>query len=116
MVASFIGSSKEVYVYDSVYDLVDEETEGLINALFCSTNVVMKKCQKQKGGMDCGLFAEANAKALALGIDSCNIHFYQELMRNYLHKCFAEEVMKLFPFKVVVRGPVGLVLDGKILV
>ena len=101
MVASSIGSSKEVYVYDSVYDLVDEETEGLINALFCSTNVVMKKCQKQKGGMDCGLFAVANATALASRIDPCNIHFYQELMRNHLHKCFAEEVMKLFPFKVV---------------
>ena len=70
MVASSISSSKEVYVYDSVYDSVAEE---LINALFCSTNIVMKKCQKQKGGVDCGLFAVANATTLASGIDPCNI-------------------------------------------
>ena len=96
MVASSISSSKEVYVYDSVYDSVAKETEELINALFCSTNIVMKKCQKQKGGVDYGLFAVANATTLASGIDPCNIQFYQELMRNHLLKCFAEEVMKLF--------------------
>ena len=101
MVASSIGSSKEVYVYDSVYDSVAKETEELINPLFCSTNIVMKKCQKQKDGVDCGLFAVVNATALTSGIDPCNVQFYQELRRNYLLKCFAEEVMKLFPFKVV---------------
>lgn len=69
MVASSIGSSKEVHVYDSVYDSVAKETEELINALFYSTNIVMKKCQKQNGEVDCGLFAVANATALALGID-----------------------------------------------
>lgn len=69
MVASSIGSSKEVHVYDSVYDSVVKETDELINTLFYSTNIVMKKCQKQNGEVDCGLFAVANATALALGID-----------------------------------------------
>ena len=62
MVASSIGSSEEVYVYDSV----DKEIEEPINALFCSTNIVFKKCQSS--GVDCGLFAVVIAIALASGM------------------------------------------------
>ena len=50
--------------------------------MFSSTEVKMVKCQKQEGGVDCGLFAIVNATAIAHNADPVELHYNQSLMRN----------------------------------
>ena len=61
-------SEVRVLVYDSAYSTVDEKTSSIISNLFLSDNIVIKHSQKQCNGEDCGLFAIANATAIANGI------------------------------------------------
>ena len=52
--------------------------------------------QRQKGGLDCGLFCIANAMALASGINPCSISWSQNSMRGNLLQCFQQKRMELF--------------------
>ena len=85
IVASSVGLSNEVAIYDSLYSKVDHKTECLIRERFPSFKVKMAACQKQYGGTDCGLFAIANATAIAF---SAPIQFTQHNMRAHLLSCF----------------------------
>ena len=49
--------------------------------------VTIKRCQKQIGAHDCGLFAIANATALANGVDPATLKFQQAKMRKHLTLC-----------------------------
>ena len=46
--------------------------------------IMMSRCQKQKGGADCGLFAIANATAIAFGKNPCKLQFMQASLRSHL--------------------------------
>ena len=52
---------------------------------------------QQRNGEDCGLFAIANAVAIASGIDPCKIKLIDHFLRTHLIKCFEEGIMTLFP-------------------
>ena len=65
ILASTVGSQNELLVYDSLYDSVDKECKEVLHSLFPKIMIKMSKCQKQVGYADCGLFAIANATAVA---------------------------------------------------
>lgn len=54
-------------------------------------------CQNQTGESDCGLFAIANALALAKGISLKNVVFFQLQMRSHLHQCLQNQLLTIFP-------------------
>ena len=71
----------EVKIFDSLYTFCDKETEATTNNLFQwdskKVSVMFSRCQKQIGGVDCGLFAIAFATAL---------HLVSKLVRSNLSR------------------------------
>ena len=61
-----------------------------------ASNIKVVKSQKKMGSKDCGLFAIANATALALGLNPSKSRFRQETMRSHFLACVEQE--KLVPF------------------
>lgn len=90
---------KAVKVYDSVYASLDQTSAATVKTLFnCNLcNISMVPVQKQLGGSDCGLFAIANATAIAFGRDPSKEVYQQSLMRNHAITCFEQKKMELFP-------------------
>jgi len=66
----------QVKVYDSLYQFCDKELKLTIESLFQynSNKPVIKvtQSQRQKGSTDCGVFALANATAIAFGVNPSN--------------------------------------------
>ena len=56
--------------------------------------------QMQSGGADCGLFAIANANALAFGEPPGKVMYDQENMRHHLWQCLEKRKMTIFPVKL----------------
>lgn len=66
---------------------------------------------KQKGFVDCGLFAIAYAEMLARDVDPCNFILNQSVMREHLVRCLSENQLRAFPVagqrtirRIVVRS------------
>ena len=51
---------------------------------------MMNGC-KQEGYVDCGVFAIANATAIAHGVNPETVKFMQPLMRKHLMNCLEQE-------------------------
>ena len=99
-VSTINTSEGEVNVYDSLYSSVCDGTLNIIRNRFqdySKVNVIVP--QKQTNLCDCGLFAIANATALAFGIDPTATKLDIGNMRSHLTKCFEENFMTLFPQK-----------------
>ena len=66
----------QVKVYDSLFTYCDKETERVIANLFqCDSSkltMTVSCSHKQKGSVNCGLFAIANATAIAFGKNPAN--------------------------------------------
>ena len=77
----------QVKVFDSLYTFCDKETEATINNLFQwdskRVSVTFSWCQKQIGGVDCGLFAIAFATALAYSKQASKMKFVQEELSTF---------------------------------
>ena len=73
-----------------VYSLLASGPDKLIE-------VTLKRCQKQIGGNDFGLFAVANAIALLRGVDPATVKFQQPKMRQHLQECREKHVLTMFP-------------------
>ena len=88
-------------VYDSVYTYCDMEKEAIISNLFQYNAekpvITISRSQKQKGNVDCGLFAIATATAF--GKNPSKLQFIQEAMRPHLINCFTQKLMSIFPCK-----------------
>ena len=92
----------EVKVFDTVFNHCDKETNGVIQNLLATSNfpeltITMGRCQKQKGGKDCGLFSIAIATAFAFGLHPSKQKFKQSSMRMHLVHCFSTKQIILFP-------------------
>ena len=93
----------QVAVYDSVYRTLDALTKDAIIRKFqcagtCDPPVIkLMNFQKQKGSIDCGVFAIAVITALAFGQEPSTLKFIQEKMRPHLSTCFQNEKMTPFP-------------------
>lgn len=98
VVAASLGCKEdEVYVFDSVYGTVDDDTRSIILNLFGPerANITMVKMQQQKGPDDCGLFTIAVATALVHSVDLCT--FKQDEMRIHALACFEDKLLCVFP-------------------
>ena len=75
--------------------------ETIVSSLFQWNSkklvITVSRSQKQKGTVDCGLFAIANATAISFGKNPSKLQFKQEAMRSYLISCFNQKQMALFP-------------------
>ena len=91
IVATTIGCTDEVLVFDTLYSTVDKLTKELILNTFGVRQLRMEKAHKQKGVKDCGVFAIAIATSLAHfglnGAMACT-SFNQSGMRDHLLLCF----------------------------
>ncbi len=58
----------------------------------------------QSGSCDCGLYAIANATAIANGDNPGSCRFYQEKMRLHLYHCLQAHNLQPFPHKKVGKG------------
>lgn len=97
VVSSIKCEDGAVNVYDSLYDSLDASTREVVFNLFGRVGLNFVRTQKQSGGRDCGLFAIANATAIANGIDPLKLKFNQGAMRSHLVSCFKNKTMTLFP-------------------
>jgi hypothetical protein len=99
-IASTLNCSGRIQIYDSIYDILDEETKNVIvNLLELSSSPTfdLVQVQKQVGGQDCGLFAIGIVLSLLFHIDVTSIVFNQSQMRPHLLKCFNNKEFTLFP-------------------
>uniref|UniRef100_A0A1X7USD2 PHD-type domain-containing protein n=1 Tax=Amphimedon queenslandica TaxID=400682 RepID=A0A1X7USD2_AMPQE len=96
--------SLEVNYYDSVYSKLPQTAEDIISFLLSKNNLThaIVKCipvQRQMGSTDCGLYAIANATALAYKIEPECLLYEQGEMRTHLIRCFQSRKMEPFPVK-----------------
>ena len=93
--------SNLVYIYDSVFDQLDDESSLLVKKMFANNSgtveVYMSNMQKQHGGDDCGLFTIAAIVSLAFGEDPASVKYQQENLRPHLLHCFNFQKFSLFP-------------------
>ena len=91
--------AKVIHVYNSAFSSLDQTSAATVQNLFrCNlSNISMVPTQKQLGGSDCGLFAIANATAIAFGRDPSKEVYQQSLMRNHVITCFEQQKMELLP-------------------
>ena len=88
----------DVLIYDSLYNVVDENTIKLLERLFGRKIMAKMQClQKQSGSKDCGLFALAVSTALAHCVDPTKIRFDQSNMRQHLLTCYENKRLSMFP-------------------
>uniref|UniRef100_A0A1X7TP91 Ubiquitin-like protease family profile domain-containing protein n=1 Tax=Amphimedon queenslandica TaxID=400682 RepID=A0A1X7TP91_AMPQE len=88
--------------YDSVYSKLPENSERILSFLLAENGFIQVKVncvpvKKQSGSSDCGLYAIANATALANGIDPQSCVYRQNEMRQHLIQCISNKKMTLFP-------------------
>jgi hypothetical protein len=99
---STMGCSQgEVDIFDSLSPRVTSSLEKQIAALLSTKTKQItlryRRCHKQKGGSDCGLFALAYADILAAGKHPSAIHFDQANLRTHFHSCLKHGVYSPFP-------------------
>ena len=87
------SNGHSVIVYDSLFPgMTQLLSQQLVYAYKsptkgCLLQVKLRCCQKQDNFVDCGLFAIANAAALAKGIYPGAVIFRQNQMRQHLLQC-----------------------------
>ena len=114
IVATTIGYTDEVVVFDTLYSTVDKHTEELILRIFGVQQLRMEKASKQKGVRDCGVFAIAIAASLAhFGLDgamACS-SFSQSGLRDHLLLCFENMCLTPFPHNMVEYNSIKLTVS-----
>ena len=106
VVASDIHSSKSasVELYDSLYTTVSMPIKMQISAVMMvqqkRLEISVQNFQRQKGGVDCGVFAIAAATDLCYGQDPCTKFYMQDKMRPHLLDCVEKGKMTPFPASV----------------
>ena len=93
----------EVDIYDSVYVTINKHVKEQIATLLSTKYQIIKThimdVQKQVGSSDCGLFAIANATALAYAIRPDTCWYDQGKMHQHLYECLQQEDLTPFPLR-----------------
>jgi hypothetical protein len=97
-------AGREIECYDSMSTRVCADTRALCNQLWPGARINAKRTQKQIGAKDCGLFAIANALALATGENLTGLKFDQIKMRAHLVKCLTSKPPKLTMFPLISKN------------
>ena len=91
----------EVGVYDTAFDDLPHIEQLVVASLVKTEQKVLKvkfsNVYMQTNGNDCGLYAIANATALAFGRDPSKEQYIPSKLREHLLKCLEEKEMRLFP-------------------
>ena len=95
IVATTTGSYPEVFIYDSIYESVDQATLDTMKQLFGDISVKVAGGPKQEGVTDCGLFAVATCVSLVNGQQPEN--YLQSYMRSHLINCIENGKLVVFP-------------------
>lgn len=96
----------EITVYDSLKPTMPSALSHQLQHVYGDKSgepvrVKVYVCQKQNAESDCGLFAIANALALAKGVSLKTVVFSQSQMRSHLHKCLQNELLTMFPHTLI---------------
>ena len=92
-----------VTVYDSMTPSLTTCLKQQLQAVYKQmgssgkVTIILRSCQRQVGSHDCGLFAIANAIALANGTNPATVSFYQNQMRQHLLDCLESQCLTMFP-------------------
>ena len=90
-----------IKIYDSAYDDLPYEQAMVVASLVTTREnnlqVLYPSVALQMNGYDCGLYAIANATALAFGIDPITQVYTPGLMREHLIKCLEQRHLKPIP-------------------
>ena len=93
-----LATDDRVLVYDSVYRTLDQRTTNIIlNLLPASTSTELFQVNRQRGGLDCGVFAVAISTSLAFQQKPAVIKFDQSAMQPHLVACFEKGQFSPFP-------------------
>lgn len=91
----------EVGVYDSAFEDLPHMEELVVTSLVKVRSKVLKvkfpKVAQQTNGNDCGLYAIANATALAHGLDPSTQVYIPREMRDHLFMCLENRHLEPFP-------------------
>ncbi len=102
MAASGYGQQEGVLIFDSLNE-TDTERHVLYSvAQICpdkddKLKLAFMKVQQQKDGFNCGLFAIANATALAFQLNPCEFLYHNSEMRSHFITCCRNRKMLPFP-------------------
>ncbi len=92
-----------VAIYDSMYRCAGKHVKSQVACLLHSEApkiyLNFMDTQIQAGGCDCGLFAIANATALAHMDDPGKLFYDQKKMRQHLFQCLEKGIITPFPVK-----------------
>ena len=102
LVVTTIGTHHpEVFVYDSLYRTVSQDTKNQISSLLCTNEKAIHlkfvNVVKQSGGNYCGVFVVAYVTALCFGRSPGNFSFHQAQIRNQLLNCLENQHFIMFP-------------------
>ncbi|XP_066303195.1 uncharacterized protein [Branchiostoma lanceolatum] len=105
----------KITVYDSLHPSMTPELRSQLVHLYKQfaqgedriIPIKVTCAQRQQGGNDCGLYAVANAVALAEEIPPTQVVFDQSQMRKHLEDCFEMKEIKMFPYQTVKQSTVS---------
>ena len=97
-----------------IYDSLNFQNATRQHVLCCISSLVktkekqmryiVKSCQRQENGYDCGVFAIAFATSVAFGQDPSTIVYDTKLLRKHLVNCLKKGIIDLFPVTAAVRS------------
>lgn len=104
LIAKGFSQPEHVLVYDSLPGSPHRYSNHIliyISSLLESANkemtYIVKTCQRQSNGYDCGVFAIAFAASLANGEDLTTRLYDPKNLRSHLIECFSSEKLSQFP-------------------
>ena len=92
---------EEVSIYDSAFDDLPHNEQLVVASLVKTEKEILKvkfsNVHMQTNGNDCGLYAIANATALAFGRDPSKEQYIPSKLREHLIQCLEDKEMRPFP-------------------
>ena len=100
--SSVNSKSGSVDSYDSLFHGRIKDHVKLQIANICKTEnseleMHIRPCQQEKNGVDCGIFAVANAYYILSGIDVSSIRIDENKMRAHFRQCLEQGRFESFP-------------------
>ena len=102
LAAGGYGQLDGILIYDSLLDATPRHTIYAVSQICPEKKDELKvnimKVQKQKDGFSCGLFAIANATALAFGLNPSEYVYDTTAMQAHFISCCQKRKIEPFPF------------------
>ena len=97
IVASTIGFTTNVMVFDTLYSDMDKPTRELLRQLFgADVEITLENAPRQQGLKDCGVFAIAVCTTFAYG-EFLSDKTFNHSMRDHLILCYENLCLTPFP-------------------